>query len=95
MCVGELLLDELNGMQRGHPRVESDVTVTAPSHLLCASRWPVCDAELVRAGGWRCSMPNRERDTKQGQEWIFPGGFMVFLVIATLAVIVIGLAVLM
>jgi hypothetical protein len=40
-------------------------------------------------------MPNRERDTKQGQEWIFPGGFMVFLVIATLAVIVIGLAVLM
>ena len=39
-------------------------------------------------------MPKRERDTKQGQEWIFPGGFAVFVVLAALVVIAVGLVVL-
>jgi hypothetical protein len=39
-------------------------------------------------------MSNRERDTKQGQEWIFPGGFTVFMVIAAVLVIAVGLVLL-
>jgi hypothetical protein len=36
-------------------------------------------------------MADEKRDTKQGQEWIFPVGFTLFWVVGGLAVLVIGM----